>query len=166
MFGASAVIKSIATLVIVLVIAGSGWYITGLRADLAVSQENARKMTEAVEQQQQVIEQIKQEQKLITKLNEELTGVIKAQRKDMQALSDRFTTNADGSKRDIGEIAVQKPESIERAINKGTINALRCLELASGAPLTESEKNATKSNEINKECPSLANPKYNPVAVE
>ena len=38
----------------------------------------------------------------------------------------------------------------------------RRLEIASGAELTEAEKNATKKSEINTECPSIANPNYVP----
>ena len=163
--GITAVIRIIAILVIVLIGAAGIWYVTGLRADLAVSEENTKKMTAAVELQKQVIEQIKADQAQIQQLNAELTSTVKAQKKDMQALSDRFSTSADGSKRDIGELAVVKPDSIERAINRGTVNALRCIEIASGAPLTDAELNATKSNEINKECPALANPKYKPVII-
>ena len=39
---------------------------------------------------------------------------------------------------------------------------MRCVEIASGAPLTEKEKTATKKSEINSECPSIANPNYVP----
>lgn len=163
--GITALIRIVAILAIVLVGAAGLWYVTGLRADLAVSEENAKKMAVAVELQKQVIEQIKADQAQIQQLNAELSSTVKAQKKDMQALSDRFSTSADGSKRDIGELAVTKPDSIERAINRGTVNALRCIEIASGAPLTEAEQNATKSNEINKECPALANPKYKPVII-
>jgi hypothetical protein len=38
--------------------------------------------------------------------------------------------------------------------------ANRCIEIATGSPLTESEINATKKSQINGECPSLANPNY------
>jgi hypothetical protein len=77
-------------------------------------------------------------------------------------LRDRFNANAKGEKRDWGKAAAEKPAQVERAVNRGTVNALRCLEIASGAPLTEAEKNATKPEEINKECPSIANPNYRP----
>jgi TolA-binding protein len=163
--GITALIRIVAILLIVVVGAGGLWYVTGLRADIAVSEENAKKLQSAVDLQHMVIEQIKADQEQIQQLNTELASTVKAQRQDMQALSDRFSTSADGSKRDIGELAVVKPDSIERAINKGTANALRCIEIATGATLTESEKNATKSNEINKECPALANPRYKPVIV-
>ena len=163
--GITAVIRILAILVIVVIGAAGIWYVTGLRADLAVSQENTKKMSDAVELQKQVIEQMQADQKKIQKLNQELIDTVESQKRDIQSLADRFSTNADGSKRDLGEIAVQKPSSIERAINKGTKNALRCIEIASGAPLTEQEKNATKADEINKECPALANPRYKPVTV-
>jgi hypothetical protein len=155
MFGVGAALKAIVALVIVLVVAGGFWYVTGLRADLAVSQENARKMTEAIAQMQA-------EQQKIKELNNELNTTIKLQNKDMENLKDRFTTSANGEKRDFGKAAAKKPASLERAVNRGTVNALRCLEIASGAPLTEAEKNATKPSEINRECPSLANPNYKP----
>lgn len=56
---------------------------------------------------------------------------------------------------DLGLLAVEKTESIERAINRGTVNAGRCFELLSGAELTEDEKNATDAKQFNKECPWL-----------
>jgi TolA-binding protein len=164
MFGIGGAIKAIVALIIVVVVAGGFYYATGLRADLAVSQENARKMTEAVEKQQEAIAQMQQEQQKIKELNSELNTTIKLQNKDMENLKDRFTTNAAGEKRDFGKTAAAKPTSLERAVNRGTVNALRCLEIASGAPLTEAEKNATKPSEINRECPSLANPNYKPAA--
>ena len=158
------IIKAIVALVITLVIAGGLWYVTGLRADLAVSQENTKKMVEAVEQQKAVIEKIQAEQQKIKDTNNELNTTIKLQNKDMDNLKDRFTTNAKGEKRDIGKTALEKPLAIEKAVNRGTVNALRCLEIASGAPLTEAETSATKASEINRECPSIANPNYKPAA--
>jgi hypothetical protein len=164
MFPIGTVIKAISALLIVLVVAFGLWYVTGLRANLAVSQENEKKMFAAVEQQQETIAQIQAEQRQISKLNLELSDTIKKQNKDLQSLNDRFTTSANGQPRDFGAVAAAKPKSIERAINTGTINAMRCLEIASGAPLTEKEKNAKLPSEINKECPSLANPNYIPAA--
>jgi TolA-binding protein len=155
-------IKIVAALIIVLVVAAGLWYVTGLRANLAISEENTRKMTEAVQQQQEVIEQIRVDQQKIKELNSELNTTIRLQNKDVENLKDRFNQSASGEKRDFGRTASAKPSAVERAVNRGTQNALRCLEIASGAPLTEAEKNATKPSEINRECPSLANPNYKP----
>jgi hypothetical protein len=164
MFPVGSVIKAVVALIIVLVIAGGLWYVTGLRADLAVSQENNRKVTEAVTQQQEVIKQIQVDQQKIKEINNELNTTIKLQNKDMENLKDRFTTTASGEKRNFASTASAKPLAVERAVNRGTANAMRCLEIASGATLTEKESAATKPSEINKECPSLANPNYKAVA--
>ena len=56
---------------------------------------------------------------------------------------------------DLGLLAAEKPDSIERAINRGTKNAARCFEILSGSILTEDEKNATTAEIFNKECPWL-----------
>lgn len=162
MFGATAVIRIVAILLIVLVIAGGAWYVTGLRAELAVSNENARKMTAAVEQQQAVIQQIQAEQKQIKDINASLSATIKKQNEDLKALNSRFNTRANGEQRNFAEDAATKPAAVERAVNRGTVNAFRCLEIASGSPLTESEINAKTTSEINRECPNLANPNYKP----
>jgi len=55
MFGT---VKMIAILIIVLVIAGGLWYVTGLKADLAISEANNAKLEESVHQQQELMQQI------------------------------------------------------------------------------------------------------------
>ena len=62
--------------------------------------------------------------------------------------------------RDIGKLAEVKPELIERVINRASKNALRCIELAAGAPRTHDEISARKKSQTNPECPALANPNY------
>lgn len=158
------IIKLVMVLIIVSIVAGGFYYVTGLRADLAVSEINNAKMLEAVEAQQAAISQMQAEQEAIRAANQELANTIKNANQDMNALKDRFNTSKDGTARDFGQDAIAKSAAVERAINRGTIRALRCIEIASGAPLTEEEKKANTPSEINKECPSLANPNYRPPA--
>ena len=156
------IIRLVMVLIIVSIVAGGFYYVTGLRADLAVSEINNQKMLEAVDLQQAAIQQMRADQEAIRAANEELANTVRSANRDMSALKDRFSTNADGTARDIGQLAISKPASIERAINRGTTNALRCIEIASGAPLTDAERRANTPSEINKECPSIANPNYRP----
>jgi len=162
MFGASGAVKMIAALIIVLVVAGGFFYLSNLQASLAISQENSKKLEDGIKSQQEAIAKMQEDQQKIKDLNNELNTTIKLQNKDMENLKDRFSTNAAGDKRDFGKAAAAKPSSLERAINRGTANALRCLEIASGAPLTEAELKATTISEINRECPNIANPNYKP----
>ena len=144
-------------------LAGGVAYVYKLQADNAILKENAIKLENAVSSQQAVIDQQKKDFDNILQANKELNALKLTLTKELEALDDKFNkTNASGKKRDIGDLAVNRPESVERVINRASDNAVRCVEIAMGAELTEKEINATKKSEINSECPSIANPNYIP----
>jgi len=139
-------------------IAGAGVYVMKLRSDNAILKANAIKLESAVAEQQELITKQKEDFKEILAANKKMNELVNALKKDLDDLDKRFNKG----KRDIGKLAIEKTKVIERIINKGGANANRCVEIASGAELTEKEKNATKKSEINPECPSIANPNYVP----
>ena len=137
---------------------GAGFYVMKLRSDNAILKANAIKLESAVAEQKQVIENQKKDFEEILNANKKINELINNLKKDLDDLDKRFTKK----NRDIGKLAIDRTGAIERVINKGADNATRCIEIASGSPLTEEEKNATRKSEINPECPSIANPKYVP----
>ena len=144
-------------------LAGGVAYVYKLKADNAILKENAIKLENAVSSQQAVIDQQKKDFENILQANKELNALKLTLTKELEALDNKFNkTNASGKKRDIGDLAVNRPESVERVINRASDNAVRCVEIAMGAELTETERKATKKSEINSECPSIANPNYIP----
>jgi len=56
---------------------------------------------------------------------------------------------------ELDALAAAKPGLVERTINNASVNAARCFELLSGAPLNQKEKNAKTPREANSECPWL-----------
>ena|SRR5210317_524514 len=58
-------------------------------------------------------------------------------------------------KHELDVLAKNKPGLVERIINNASGKANRCMELLSGAPLTEEERNAKSAKEFNSECPFL-----------
>jgi TolA-binding protein len=160
LFGGGAAIKIVATLAIVVIVAGGLWYVTGLRADLAVSEMNNKTLKDGIEQQQKLIEQMQKDVAQIQEINADLANEADRQKKEMRDLVDRFNVNARGESRDFGAIAAARPGVVERLVNRGTASAMRCLAIASGAPHTEAELAAKTSSEVNRECPSLANPNF------
>ena len=58
-------------------------------------------------------------------------------------------------KHDIGVLAAAKPKLVGKIINNAVNKSTRCIELLSGAPLTDKEKNATSARSFNSECPWL-----------
>ena len=139
-------------------IAGAGMYVMKLRSDNAILKANQIKLESAVADQQQLLENQKKDFEEILAANQKMNELVSALKKDLDDLDKRFNKG----KRDVGKLAIEKSKLIEKIINKGSFNAQRCIEIASGAELTEKEKNATKKSEINPECPSIANPKYIP----
>jgi len=137
---------------------GAGVYVMKLRSDNAILKANAVKMEEAISDQQELITQQKNDFKEIMAANQKMNELVGNLKKDLEDLDKRFNKN----NRDFGKLALEKTGAIERIINKGSVAAARCIEIASGAELTEEEINATKKSEINRECPSIANPNYIP----
>ena len=144
--------------IIISVLLGAGAYVMKLQRDNTILKENAVKLESAISEQKQVIENQKKDFEEILAANKKINELVNNLKKDLDDLDKRFNKGD----RDIGKLAIERTPAIERVINKGADNATRCIEIASGSPLTEQEKNATKKSEINPECPSLANPKYIP----
>lgn len=143
---------------IIFALIGAGAYVMKLQRDNTILKENAVKLESAISEQKQVIENQKKDFAEILEANKKINQLVNNLKKDLDDLDKRFNKG----ERDIGKLALERTGAIERIINKGSENAKRCIEIASGSPLTEQEKNATKKSEINPECPSIANPAYVP----
>ena len=139
-------------------IAGAGMYVMKLRSDNAILKANQMKLEEAVSSQKELIANQKKDFQEILDANNKMNELVSVLKKDLDDLDKRFNKK----NRDVGKLAIAKTESIERITNGASALAMRCVEIASGSPLTEKEIKATKKSEINRECPSIANPNYVP----
>lgn len=142
-------IKLVLVLLMLSAAGGGFMYVQNLQKNLAISEANNAKLESAVATQNEAIESLQAD---IKRANEELNRVNKefaATRAQNNLLRDRL------SNIDLGLLAQTKPDSIERAINRGTTNAGRCFEILSGDPLTDQERKAATGEEFNKECPWL-----------
>ena len=143
---------------IVTALAGGGFYVLKLQKDNAILKANAIKLESAISEQKTLIENQKKDFEAILSANKELNELMNKLKTDFAELDKRFNKK----NRDIGLLAIEKTKVIERITNSAGDKAARCIEIASGSPLTEKEINATKKSEINTECPSIANPNYIP----
>ena len=158
MFGLFGQVKMVFTIIMLLGVAGAGAYVLKLRGDNAILKGNQVKMEQALETQTKFIEQQKKDFEAILKANQEVNKLVGTLKKDIDDLDKRFNKGT----RDLGKTAIERPDAMERIVNKASDKALRCVEIAGGAKLTEAEKTATKKSEINSECPAIANPAYKP----
>ena len=139
-------------------LAGGGFYVFKLQKDNAILKANAIKLESAISEQKTLIENQKKDFESILAANKEMNELMNKLKTDFADLDKRFNKK----NRDVGLLAIEKTKTIERITNSASDKANRCIEIASGSPLTEKEINATKKSEINTECPSIANPNYVP----
>ncbi len=125
--------------------AGGYAYVQKLQKDNAILKTNQVKLESAVADSNAVIEQ---QTKDLSKIRSTLKEVEENNKKLQE---DRDNLNKRLSKHDIGNLAENKPGLVEKIINKASNSAVRCMEIASGSPLTEEELNGTP----NRECPSF-----------
>ena len=149
-------IKIMYMAILISAVAGAGVYVVKLRADNATLKANQLQLEQGIQEQKKLLEQQEKDFNAIMESNKKLNVMIQTFKKDLDELDKRFNKK----KRDIGKLAIERSKSVERVINKGSTEAKRCVELASGAERTEQELKATKKSEINTMCPSLANPNY------
>ena len=125
--------------------AGGYAYVQKLQKDNAILKTNQVKLETAVADNNAVIEQQTQDLKKIRSTLKKVEEVNAKLQADRDALNKRL------GKHDIGNLAENKPGLVEKIINKASDSAARCVEIASGSPLTEEELNGTP----NRECPSF-----------
>jgi hypothetical protein len=163
--GSSFKLYAIITLVVVSVgaIGGVFWYINSLQKDVKDLREDNNILKSAVTTQTATIEGLKKDIEFTRLLHSQVRDDIQRDRNDLNNLREKFNNSKSEKPRDLGQVAHAKPAVIGKIVNKGVEAANRCLEIASGAPLTEKERSAKNKTEINSVCPSLANPNYKPI---
>tara|TARA_R110000851_G_scaffold28814_2_gene80122 strand:- start:128 stop:583 length:456 start_codon:yes stop_codon:yes gene_type:complete len=142
-------IAGILAIVIAVLCGGFYWYyqdsqsrienLTANNATLAVAVDLSEAAVASLQSDYAIVQQESQ------RINREFANV----RRQNSILSQKL------SESDIGFLAANRPELIERLINRGTENAARCFEILSGANLTQQERNATDATSFNSECPWL-----------
>lgn len=137
-------------LVVTLVIGGIGyWYYKDTQAKMTILHENNAKLEIAIATSEESLRSVQVNFARASRENIRLSNAYAEIRRQNNILAGKL------SNVNLGTIAAEKPESIERAVNAGTMNASRCFEILSGAPLTEDERNAEDGESFNKECPWL-----------
>ena len=140
---------------------GSWTYMQKLQADNEVYRineqvyaENETKLNDAISDQNEVIAAKAAQAAAIQEANNILRAETDRLDKEKANLAKKL------GRHELDILAQNKPGLVGRVINKASDNALRCFEVITGAPLTPSEKEASKPSQYNAECPTI-HPNYN-----
>jgi len=130
------------------------------------SAEIARQQVEVAEQKA-IREQMDKDIKRATELRNGVNSSMQRTQQSVEEMRTRLaprTNPVTGQTSSLGKAAVEKTDTIERAVNRGTLDQLRCFELLTGSPLSEGERNGKITNSL---CPDLlAQPQPKPVAAK
>jgi len=119
--------------------------------------ENAAKAEMAQQETQAALAQTLADLQKVQEKFTQVSSEFEAAESRVSGLEDKLKEH------DLPYLAEQKPRLIEKIVDKGTKDVLRCLEIVSGSPLTEEEINVTKKSKANTTCPDIANPNYVPI---
>lgn len=136
--------------ILFLIISGVGYIyysqnrIESLKADISQLTLSLKSSEDAINKIESEYEKVRQQ---LRKVNREIQETVREERN----LQERFDNNR------LSDISKEKPALVEKLINSASEKANRCIELLTGAPLTEEELNAKDAKSFNSECPYLFN---------
>lgn len=142
-------IVGVMLIIMAVMVGGFYWYYKDSQDTIATLNENNAKLETAVSINEETISTLQADQQRITDELKRVNAEFQEIRAQNAELRDRL------SKHDIGTLGNAKPGLVERVINNASDKAARCLELLSGAPLTDKERNADSARSFNSECPWL-----------
>tara|TARA_B100002019_G_scaffold290815_1_gene309382 strand:- start:15325 stop:15822 length:498 start_codon:yes stop_codon:yes gene_type:complete len=151
-------LKLAAVMFIIMLAGGTAgaWYYKDTQERIKILTENNAKLETAVQTNEAALEAQKTAFLSMQAENEKLQTQFKEINDRNKSLENKL------SRHDIGAAGIARTTLTEKRLNNGTANAQRCMEIFSGAELTEKELAATKPSEINPECWRTANPNFNP----
>ena len=107
------------------------------------AQQNAQQAVQ-IQEQKAIQEQMQKDIQKGNQLRQEVNKTFQQTQRSIDDMRTKFTPRTDpatGQTVTLGEKAVEKTDTVERAVNRGTYDQLRCFELLTGSPLTEEERN-------------------------
>ena len=135
---------------------GAWKYYTYTQEQIRVYATNAATAEQAAEASQAAFVSVQKDLAEVQKQFNEVSKEFASAQSRVDTLEEKL------SEHDLGQLAQARPGLVEKIINNASNEVARCVEILSGSPLTEKEKNATKPSKINSECPDIANPNYVP----
>ena len=131
------------------VLGGFYWYYQDSQDTISTLQQNNAELENAVKINEATIDSIQKSYNNARKELEQVNAKFKEIRQQNNVLANKLEEH------DLGVLAEAKPGLVRRIVNSATDKVNRCFEVASGAPLTEAEKNAETPEKANSECPWL-----------
>lgn len=123
------------------------YYYNDTQSRLAAYAATQAVLEVSIQQQQETIQALQSDVARMTGTIQTLNTEFAASRERVRELETTFRENSGGGERDFGNIAAERAGLVERIVNTGTQEVLRCFELLSGATATPEEIASEKFND-------------------
>jgi hypothetical protein len=144
--------KFVGAIIILLMLVGAWFYVKSLQSSLDAAQSKIAVFEDIISSQKLAMDTLKNDISRMNNIQSEYSEQIGTIDEKVRGLADRFTKDKNGKPRDFSHVVHSHPEVMEKAINRGSRDALRCNELVTGAKLTPEERSGKVRNSI---CPEL-----------
>ena len=135
-------IKLIIGLVVSCVMVTGYFYIQALQGKLEAAAEVQQRQEGVIDQQQKVLDRNAEDMRKMQQINKDLSESFTNTQSKLSEMNAKF------DKYNLAEKAAANPTDAENRVNRGTVDALRCNELVTGAKLTADEKSGKVKNSI------------------
>lgn len=135
---------------------GAWKYYEYTQEQIRIFATNAAVAEQAQQESQAALEAVQRDLQKVQEQYNQVTSEFQSAQTRVEDLEKKL------SEHELGQLAQARPDWVEKIIDKGSADVLRCIEILSGAPLTEDEINAVKKSKTNTQCPDIANPNYIP----
>lgn len=161
MFGLSGIGLKIALGAIAISMAFSAWfYVKSLQSEVQAAKEVRARLEDNIKAQDTAMTAMREDAVRQAAIQRALSDSLSSIQQANTDLSRRFNQDSSGRERNFATYSTQQPTAVEQRANRGTRDALRCNELATGSPLTADEQSGKVTNNI---CPHLL-PRQQPQA--
>ena len=156
MFGLSGIGLKIALGAIAISMAFSAWfYVKSLQSEVEAAKEVRARLEDTIKAQDTAMTAMREDAVRQAAIQRALSESLNSIQQSTADLNRRFNQDSSGRERNFATYSTQQPTAVEQRANRGTKDALRCNEIATGSPLTADERAGKITNNI---CPHLLQP--------
>lgn len=140
--------KLIGAAILAAIMISGFFYIKSLRSELNAMNQVVADLKSVVDAKEKQLDKIQTDVRHMNEIQSSLNTQLGEIQNESTSLRKKFEEDARNRARDLKAIAAKKPVLVERAINTGTHDSLRCNEIVTGSPITEDEKSGKVKNTI------------------
>lgn len=144
--------KFVTAIIMILMLAAAWFYVKNLESSLDAARSKLTQLKDVISSQSLEINNMKEDVIRMNNVQSNFSAKINEVEVNIKKSIKPLYVTKTGKDRDFKKIINKKPDLLEKIINRGTKDSLRCNEIVTGAILTQAERAGKTKNTV---CPEL-----------